>query len=253
MTTFQVRIDWDITFEAVRAKLDKARRGEEQVRSIILKAQIEQDSVTSAGVRARGLAGTARFQEEDFLRRAEEAQNRLREVKRRGLPRTQWNRWEAEIRHWTAEAERSVKDIEQLKQEVRSTEDDARTLTKQVRDLNTEVSSYRGQAQYLQQRLSHLRQISRRFRATRTHGTQSGPESVTVTARALEILSHLLGVLRERGDEALRLTVALEGGIALVLDTPRRGDRVLRHRRTPVVLIETPVPRELAGNSLEAW
>ena len=253
MTTFQVRLDWDTTFDIVRAKLDDARRGEERVKAAILKTQLEQDRIASSGARARGLAGTARFQEEDFLRRAEEAQNRLREVKRRGLPRAQWNRWEAEIRHWTAEAERSVKDIEQLEQEVRSSDGDARTLTREVKDLHTEVTGYRGQAQYLQQRLSHLRQISRRFRATRKHGAQSGSETVTVTARALEILSHLLGVLRERGDQALRLTVTPKGDVTLVLDTARRGDSVLRHRRAPVVLIGTPAPRELAGFSLEAW
>ena len=75
---------------------------------------------------------------------------------------------------------------------------------------------------------------------------------VAVTEPAVELLDVMLGILRSRTDEALRLRALPGGTINLVLDTPRLNDSQVRRRISTVLLIESPVPPDLLGLLLDA-
>lgn len=249
MTTFQLHIDWGDTLKPAQARFDDADRALARTRGLKSKTQIELDRLASAGVRNRSSAMEARVREEDFLRRASDADRKGQEMKRRGMPRSRWNRWEAETRHWRAEGEQSAKEIEDSENDARRREDQAQQISRQIRDLTLRAGNYLTELKYWEERLSFLRTLTRRLRASRDPGG-TGAE-LHVTPNAGRLLYQMMGSLNTKAGEAFRITPTLTGGVKISLDFQKRTDDATRHRGRVVLLMESPLPRDLAGLTLD--
>ena len=184
MTTVQPAIEWGEVLAPVQAKFDDAERALTRTQNLKTKTQIELDRLAAVDVRAHSATSEAMYRKDDFVRRALDAERRIVQMKRRGLPRNRWNRWEAENRHWRAEGEKSDKDLVALEEKVRRANGRVQQLFREIRDQTLTAGTYLSERKYWEGRLSALKELTRRFRVSRGLGWRSGAAQLTVTETA---------------------------------------------------------------------
>ena len=243
MTTVQPAIEWGGLLAPVQAKFDDAERALTRTRNLKAKTQIELDRLAAVDVRAHSTATDATFRKDDFERRALEAERKLQQMKRRGLPRNRWNRWEAEQRHWRAEGEQSEKDVSAAEDDARRANGQVQQLFRQIRDLTLTGGTYLSELKHWEGRLSALKALTRRFSVQRPSGGHPGPRSFGLAAQAESRLYQMMALVSPRAGQALRMTAVLGGGITLRLDYQKKNDEAFSHRRRVVMIVENPALR----------
>ena len=81
--------------------------------------------------------------------------------------------------------------------------------------------------------------------------TGGGPDPLVITNGATVTLKLMLDKMKHIPGQVPRLTKDVGSNYLLVFDTMRPGDTVVRHEGVAVLLVESPVPEELYGATLD--
>ena len=240
--------EWDEEYEVTRARYKEARRVEGKARAGLGQARTRHERVRGIYERARNKVAEARSEQEKAQSRVEEARRKAEDARRKGLPR---HRWESEMRRSEDDAQRRADEVTRWGDEARRQERQPRALANEVRELLPEVEELTKVSHHLEQRLDYLTKHPPGTRDRGPSTLQEDSRSLSVTESATAVLRDMLDKMERRPGQALRLVADSEGSFTLSLDTERRGDEVVSHEGTPVLLIETPIPESLLGSTLD--
>ena len=245
----QIHIDWSDLLQPLQAKFDDAQRALTRSRTFRMSTELEMDRIGTAKTRARGSVSDAKIRRDDMERRALAADRQVQQMKRRGAPRAQWNRWEAESRKWTTESEQYAKEEESSEEDVRRTENQTRALARQVRDISFQAGSYESELKFWEQRLTSVRRLTLRMTVGRPRGSLT--DGLEVTTRAKTVLYQMIALSSPRAGQAMRLEPTFDG-VKLSLAYLTTADKPYRHRRRVILVAESPLPRQLVGVTVDA-
>ena len=124
-------------------------------------------------------------------------------------------------------------------------------MNEEVKSWIAEVAGLTKTALAWEQKLRFLSQHRGRRATAPRPESDGGPRPLSVTGRATSALKDMLDGMAHEPGQALRLALGSGGGMTLVLDTERAGDNVVSHEGEPVLLIDSPVPEDLQGSTLD--
>jgi hypothetical protein len=220
--------------DRAKARHRDARQLEEGTRTRLGKARRRHQLAQSVYDRARGDEARARERQGDARSRAEQA-------RKSGQDADQWD----------SEALRADRDLRRWADETWRKERGLSTLDVEVKSLAAEFENRVIETQVMEEILDALERDPGGFGSSDQETIQVKFKPLTVTERAAAALEDLLKKLNSGPDRLLRLETGADDQMALVLDEKRAGDRVIKHRDNPVLLVPAKVPKALFGKTLD--